>query len=449
MIIIVTMLAQKLVLGVYPKGDDIVASHIWDNSVAKKFIHKIVTISEVGSWFPMSRSWSYRNFKEDISTGKWSEDWTSLDEFERNKIDEMIETREFTFSDQGPNSDRVIMIRKYIYDREARTAKYVVFTRNGTRITCITEDFPEDVFERLVEVWPWNLRLKDFLLIKQFTSIDLFGQKYIYPDMKTHWRMKAFKDGQTREFEYAFSVEKCSWNLGYDGYLRTNSMDALENYKEELQKLADSENKVYFASSKDPLYSSMLQWANRRSGTINQLIVTLGFTRVYKRDNPFQDILLPFDRPVSGDYDLGNKSVEERLKRLETLQGMLEKAKVESFRLTRCQELVDELKKVYRNRCQLCGEENGTIPFIEKENSDYYSEMHHIVSLSEIENLAVEWQFLDTYQNALICCPHHHRFLHYHHGGFKKLLFENGQIFLESRKGTRVRVVENLHLRER
>jgi len=42
----------------------IVASCVWDNRVAKKFIHKIVTISEVGSWFPMSLSWSYKNFIE-------------------------------------------------------------------------------------------------------------------------------------------------------------------------------------------------------------------------------------------------------------------------------------------------------------------------------------------------------------------------------------------------
>lgn len=55
----------------------------------------------------------------------------------------------------------------------------------------------------------------------------------------------------------------------------------------------------------------------------------------------------------------------------------------------------------------------------------------------------------DTYQNALICCSHHHRFLHYHHGGSKNLIFEDGQVFWESRKGTRVRIVENLHLTEK
>lgn len=141
-------------------------------------------------------------------------------------------------------------------------------------------------------------------------------------------------------------------------------------------------------------------------------------------------------------------SVDERLKRLKKIQGKLEKTKVEHDRVMRCRELVDGLKDLYQNRCQLCGEENGIIPFIEKENGEYYSEMHHIVQLCEINNLDGEWQFIDTYQNAIICCVHHHRFLHHHHGGFKKKIFENGQVFLESRKGTRIRIIRNLHLTE-
>jgi len=224
------------------------ASYLWDNSVAKKFIHKIVTIREVSDWFSWSLSWAYHNFKKDITTGKWNEDWASLDEFERNKIEEMLETREFTYI-EFPNMDRVIVVRKYAYDREAKTAKYVIFARHDTRITCITENFPEELYERLVEVWPWNLRLKDFNYIKELTVIELFGRKYVYPDMHTHWRMKAFRDGQANEFNYSYTVDRCAWSLGYDGYLRTNSMDALERYKEDLRKLADSENRVYFAST--------------------------------------------------------------------------------------------------------------------------------------------------------------------------------------------------------
>lgn len=162
---------------------------------------------------------------------------------------------------------------------------------------------------------------------------------------------------------------------------------------------------------------------------------------MYKRENPFQDILLPFKRPEADD------DVQERLKRIEKMQGSLDKTPSGNQRTKRCRELVDELKKLYGNRCQLCGEENGKIPFIEKENGDYYSEMHHIVPLAEADNLADEWQLIDTYRNAIICCPHHHRFSHYHHGGLKKLIFENDQLFLESRKGTRVRVIVNFHLK--
>ena len=411
----------------------------WDNTVAKKFMGKLVTLADITYCFPMSYSWAHRHFAEDITTGKWSEDWSSLDQFEINKIEEMLQTKEFSFYEE--DDSRTIIVRKYDYDFFEQTANYVIFARHEDQVTCIMvpDKFPGEIYERLTKAWPWNLTLKDLYLLDDISAINLFGKNYIYPDEKTHWRMRVIMERQARE-RFTFSVEKCAWALGYDGYLRTHSMNALERYKDELKKLTDSENNIYFASVKDPVYSSMSQWANRRGGSINQLIKSLGFTRIYKRENPFQDVLIPFNRPNMED------DVQERLKRLKKMQGMLDKISGGTYRRIRCQELVDELKKLYNNRCQLCGEENGTIPFIEKDNGDYYCEMHHIVPISEVKNLADEWEFLDTYLNALICCPHHHRFLHYHHGGFKKLMFEDGQAFLESRKGTRIRIIINLHL---
>ncbi len=331
----------------------------WDNQVAKKFIGKLVKIADVCTWLDVSYSCSYRNFKKDISSGKWHEDWASLDEFEINKIDEMLEKRDFNYWGRGSSTERIIMIRKYAYDLESKTANYLIFARNEDKVTCITEDFPEDAYERLTQVWPWHLLLNDFHLIGELTSIELFGNKYIYLDNSTHWQLKFVRDRLTRHTGRSFFVSDLAWDLGYDGYLQVKSKNLIEKYKEELRKLADSENKVLFPTTKDPLYSSMTNWAYRHGGSINQLIRALGFTRVYKRENPFQDILLPFDRPEPGDDDLTDKSLEERLKRLRRLQGVLDKTKAGQYRLSRCRELVDELKKLYKNQCQLCGRRMG------------------------------------------------------------------------------------------
>jgi len=421
---------------------------VWDNTIAKKFIGKLVKVSDVSSWLDKEASWGYRHYKGDITTGSWPKDWDSLDDFEKFKINELIENRKFYYQGRWDDSDasnkeRYIIIEKYAYNSETRTAQYLIFAKNKNKVVFITDNIPEEIYEDLCRVWPWNFYRSDLHYVNSLSSIDLFGKKYIYPDSTTHSIIEEIMKKHARDEDYSlhFGVQQCAWSLGYDRYLRKDSMNALNRYKDELKKIANSENEVYFATTRDPLYSTMSQWANRRGGTLNQLISTLGFTRVYKRENPFQDILLYFNRPDTED------DVDERLKRLEKMQGSLDKTPNGSNRSKRCKELVDELKKLYENRCQLCGEENGEIPFIEKENGDYYSEMHHIVPLSEVDNLADEWQFIDTYRNAMICCPHHHRFLHYHHGGFKKLIFENDQVFLESRKGTRVRITMNLHLK--
>lgn len=82
------------------------------------------------------------------------------------------------------------------------------------------------------------------------------------------------KHARDEDYSLHFNVNQGAWILGYDGYLRKNSMDALTRYKNELKKLANADGEVYFTTTRDPLYSSISQWANRRGGTLNQLIST-------------------------------------------------------------------------------------------------------------------------------------------------------------------------------
>lgn len=64
--------------------------------------------------------------------------------------------------------------------------------------------------------------------------------------------------------------------------------------------------------------------------------------------------------------------------------------------LIRDSKIIKELKEIYDNKCQICGEK------IEISKDIYYSEGHHIKPLWGAHN----WP--DTQENILILCPNHH-----------------------------------------
>jgi 5-methylcytosine-specific restriction protein A len=67
--------------------------------------------------------------------------------------------------------------------------------------------------------------------------------------------------------------------------------------------------------------------------------------------------------------------------------------------IVRNQKLVQEIKKLYKNTCQLCGERIQVRP------GKYYSEVHHIKPLGQKHDGA------DNKANMLCVCPNHHALL--------------------------------------
>lgn len=390
----------------------------WDSKVAKKFITSIIRLEDVASWFDRTYGWAYDNYVNNKTRGRWLEKWNSLDVSELEKINEMIDTQSFTY--RGDN--QVIAIRKYTYDNKQHSAKYVIVVRKDNIVTCITDDMPEDIYKWLSVAWPWDMDLDHFALKTKMNTITLFGQRLVCPDYDTYWRIKRISQSRARDYQRAYGYLKCARDLGFDGYLQANSWSTLQEYMEKIKLFVDENNRVYLPTS-EPLHSNMSSFATRRGGSLNQLLKDLGYDRKYKPDDPCQDILIPFNRPDKGDCNENEneKEFDSLFRKLENLQGRLGRARTEHERVQRCKALVDTLKRVYRYRCQLCSEENGLIPLIEN-NDEYYVEMHHIKYIGESDNLADDWQSLDYYQNALIVCSQHHRFLHYHHGGFKRHL---------------------------
>lgn len=67
--------------------------------------------------------------------------------------------------------------------------------------------------------------------------------------------------------------------------------------------------------------------------------------------------------------------------------------------IIRNQKLVNEIKKLYNNTCQLCGQQLQVGP------GKYYSEVHHIKPLGQLHNGP------DYKANMLCVCPNHHALL--------------------------------------
>jgi predicted restriction endonuclease len=76
-----------------------------------------------------------------------------------------------------------------------------------------------------------------------------------------------------------------------------------------------------------------------------------------------------------------------------------EKREVIVEMIDRDHRIIEDVKRIYDNRCQICG-----FTFKEK-NGEFYSEGHHLIPLSEGGT--------QERDNIVILCPNHHRMIHY------------------------------------
>jgi 5-methylcytosine-specific restriction protein A len=106
--------------------------------------------------------------------------------------------------------------------------------------------------------------------------------------------------------------------------------------------------------------------------------------------HPFSDtelaLLLPLGNNLVGQDDTPT-----------TEQTLRKKRQIDAIQ--RNQTLVKEIKKLYKDTCQLCGER------IQARPNRYYSEVHHIKPLGQPHNGP------DHKSNVLCVCPNHHTLL--------------------------------------
>ncbi|ERI95234.1 hypothetical protein HMPREF1982_00375 [Clostridiales bacterium oral taxon 876 str. F0540] len=211
-----------------------------------------------------------------------------------------------------------------------------------------------------------------------------------------------------------------------------------------LDKLANECGEVYLDTS-SKTYWNLWKIANIRDMSINDLIELLGFKRLYAWDEH------EIGRIHNRHEELVNDSefIRSNILELQKIQGGLEKSKTTNEKIKRSRALVKAVKKLYHYKCQLCSNdgEGFCVPPIEKEGGELYVEVHHIIPMHE----AKEWedeseQQIDTYKNVIVVCSYHHKYLHYYHGGFRKIIEMDNDLYFESKLGDRIKIYTNHHL---
>jgi len=227
-----------------------------------------------------------------------------------------------------------------------------------------------------------------------------------------------------------------------DSRLNINYESKIEEYKKELNRylIEGTDNKVLLKSD-SKLYRKLYPFAKRRGITLEELLQDLGFERVFSDESNVS---------FSNQQDtITTDSKDIILAELENIQGNMEREFNVSEKIKRNKHLVRKLKELYSYRCQLCGKAN-TLPQIEMEDGTYYVEVHHIKALSTAGLLEADnHQFddiLDHYSNAIVVCPFHHKVLHYHDGGFNRIVQQEDDLFFISKKETLLKVEINFHL---
>lgn len=245
-----------------------------------------------------------------------------------------------------------------------------------------------------------------------------------------------------------------SWYTPYDWKIeehkKLKELNTEEKVNSLLEDIADDDDNIYLDTNSQT-YFYLAKICNIRGITINKLLEDNGYTRIYKYEK-YKDE----DSNDNTSEDKNENSIlwekeyiQKCLKELENIQTNKENNKITLEKRARNKAIVYKLKQLYHYKCQVCSDnyDEFKTPIIEKDDGTYYVEMHHIQGLSEETNLENEDINLDNYKNGIVVCCYHHKYIHYHLGGFKELVKDkNDTLYLRSKHGELLKVYTNHHL---
>ena len=244
-------------------------------------------------------------------------------------------------------------------------------------------------------------------------------------------------------------IKKEDLPIDYIPYEWRNSISDLEVDEEEEfvsyieQNLVLGGNKVYI-SSQSTFYSKLWLYAYKFNKNVTGILESWGYERIYEIPNDFEieprekDLELAIRIPILDD--------------IRAVQGELERDEHTTSRIARSTKLVQLIKSLYLDACQLCDHsKDGAIPRITMQNGREYVEVHHILKISSELTAEDESNIeLDSYLNVIVVCSHHHKVLHYEKGGYMELLLnvEDMTLYFKNEEGI-IPLVTDYHLIER
>ncbi|MHC5529517.1 HNH endonuclease [Priestia megaterium] len=283
-------------------------------------------------------------------------------------------------------------------------------------------------------------RLKSFIVYDNKIYIQSVANQRFYQLLLFYGQRKGMTLNEVINYLGYERLYKEELPNGYVPYVwKPDNSDYImrEDFQDMLEELViDETSKELFLQPEDKLYQDLVNFAEAQNKTIFELLEEWGYT--LSKQNPFFT-------------DTLTEEQSSQLEHLKSAQGDLETSVTQEQKIKRSKRLVREIKKLYNYRCQICTHnDNGeTIPYIIKSDGTHYVEVHHIIQLSEADLIEIDFE-LDSYENVICVCSHHHRVLHFHNGGYDKLIAdENGKLYFVSKQGDKLKIYHNLHLQPR
>ncbi|MGG4334651.1 HNH endonuclease [Priestia aryabhattai] len=280
-------------------------------------------------------------------------------------------------------------------------------------------------------------RLKSFIVYDNKIYIQSVSNQRFYQLLLFYGQRKGMTLNEVINYlgyERLYKEELPDGYIPYVWQPNNSDYNMREDFQDMLDELViDETAKELFLQPEDKLYQDLVAFAEAQNKTIFELLKEWGYT--LSNQNPF------FTDTLTEEQSL-------QLEHLKSAQGDLETSVTQEQKIKRSKRLVREVKKLYNYRCQICAhDDNGeTIPYIIKSDGTHYVEVHHIIQLSEADLIEVGFE-LDSYENVICVCSHHHRVLHFHNGGYDKLIGgEDGKLYFISKQEDRLKVHHNLHL---
>lgn len=354
------------------------------------------------------------------------------------------------------NSDGIVKIQNKLSNGKANSQRLKV-QRYLRKLDCSLEEIAEKFgfsYKRIVDRGNTEEKYKKIINERYIVSgnkIYINSQDKFYNAINT---IALNKNITLNEYIRDLGFIRVNRNELPEGYIEyewqndinLESDEILNKAKRLLKEISYNRDKVYLDTTSYE-YGVLWKYAYLLNLKINELIEKLHYTREYK---------LTITKKIKNS-DKKHYSIESReeirrneiLRELENIEKPSKRQETKIDIIERNRKLPVLLKKLYFNKCQLCSEEERRYRIIEKDNDEEYVEVHHIKGLAESFNINDEIEnYLDSYKNAIVVCCYHHKLLHLHHGGFKKLKLIDGKLCFESERGDTLEVVTNYHLEE-